>query len=111
MSKVFQVLNGFCYWDATLVHPTLKCTDGVYTPDIKFVDTPDYVREGWGYDETKEGDARFIEPTPPLGWLYDRATGTFYEDPNYVSPAPDPDPSEMEEALNILGVQTRETDT
>ena len=82
-----------------------------YPPTIQFVEVPDYVREGWGYDETQEGDARFIEPKPPAGWLYDRATGTFNKDPNYVPPAAEPDPSEMEEALNLLGVTTRETDT
>lgn len=43
-----------------------------------FVDAPDYVFESWGFDETKEGDARFIKPTPPEGWEYDDATGTFY---------------------------------
>ena len=82
--KVFQVFQGICYWDATILHPTVESTKELYAPDIVFVEAPDYVREHWGYDETAEGDARFIEPTPPEGWLYDRETGTFYPDPAHT---------------------------
>lgn len=111
MSKVFQIFGSMCHWNATHIYPNIQSTEGLYAPNIEFVEAPDYVHEGWGYDEAQEGDDRFIEPTPPAGWLYDRTTGTFYEDPNYVSPDPGPDPSDMEEALNILGVQTRETNS
>lgn len=76
--KVFQIVDHFCYYDATPVHPTLADTEGKYPPDVLFVEAPDNVFEGWGYDGTQEGDARFIKPTPPEGWLYDDATGTFY---------------------------------
>lgn len=75
--KIFQILNGFCHYDATPIHPTLEDTVGKYAPDIVFVEAPDYVFEGWGYDETKEGDARFIQPTAPEGWEYNVATGGF----------------------------------
>lgn len=75
--KIFQILNGFCHYDATPIHPTLEDTVGKYAPDIVFIEAPDYVFEGWGYDETKEGDARFIQPTAPEGWEYDVATGGF----------------------------------
>lgn len=75
--KIFQILNGFCHYDATPVHPTLEDTVGKYASDIVFVEAPDYVFEGWGYDETKEGDARFIQPTAPDGWKYNVATGQF----------------------------------
>lgn len=75
--KIFQILSGFCHYDATPVHPTLADTVGKYAPDIVFVEAPDYVFEGWGFDETKEGDARFIKPTAPEGWYYDDATGQF----------------------------------
>lgn len=75
--KIFQILSGFCHYDATPVHPTLADTVGKYAPDIVFVEAPDYVFEGWGYDETKEGDARFIQPTAPEGWEYNVATGGF----------------------------------
>ncbi len=63
--KVIQVLNGFCHWDATTRHPTLESTVGKYAPNIVFVEAPDYVFESWGFDETQEGDARFIQPEPP----------------------------------------------
>lgn len=76
--KVFQIFNGLCHWDATSTHPNLEHTKNHYSSDIVFVEAPDYVFEGWGYDATQEGDARFIKPTPPDGWLYDDTTGTFY---------------------------------
>ena len=76
--KIFQIVDNFCYYDATAVHPTLADTEGKYPPDILFVEAPDKVFEGWGYNPDAEGDARFIKPTPPEGWLYDDATGTFY---------------------------------
>lgn len=75
--KIFQIEYHRCHWDATPVHPTLADTVGVYAPDIVFVEAPDYVFEGWGYDETQEGDARFIKPVPPEGWTYNDETGAF----------------------------------
>lgn len=78
--KVFQIVNGFCYYDASRLHESVaSIPEGLYPPNLLLVDAPDYVREGWGYDATQEGDDRFIEPTPPEGWAYDRDTGTFYE--------------------------------
>ena len=75
--KVFQILGNLCHYDATPIHSTLEDTVGKYAPDIVFVEAPDYVFEGWGYDETKEGDARFLKPTAPEGWYYDDVTGQF----------------------------------
>lgn len=77
--KIFQIVNNICYYDATPVHPTLKSTEGKYPPDVLFVEAPDKVHEGWGYDPTQGGDNRFIQPTPPAGWQYDEDTGTFYQ--------------------------------
>ena len=77
--KIFQIVNNICYYDATPVHPTLESTVDRYPPDVLFVEAPDIVREGWGYDPTETGDARFIRPTPPEGWQYDDETGTFYQ--------------------------------
>ena len=76
--KVFQILGGFCHWDASNQFPSLQDTVGKFAPDIVFVEAPDNVREGWGFDETLEGDARFVRPVPPEGWEYDDETGTFY---------------------------------
>ena len=75
MSKIFQIVNGFCHWQTPFT--SLEETAG-FPKDCIFVEAPDYVNEQWGYDETQEGDARFIHPEPPEGWAYDEDTGTFY---------------------------------
>ena len=100
--KIFQILNGFCHYDATPIHPTLADTVDKYAPDIIFVEAPDYVFEGWGYDETQKGDARFIKPTPPDGWLYDDTTGCFKE----INQSKDDSPSvSTEEEIKALRSQ------
>lgn len=80
--KVFQIESGFVHWDATREFPTKESTVGYFHPDVLFVEAPDYVFEGWGYL-----DGEFIKPTPPEGWLYDDATGTFYQE-GYEPPKP-----------------------
>lgn len=76
--KIFQILGGFCHWDASRVASSIDECEKRFAPDMVFAEAPDYVFEGWGYDPYAEGDARFIKPTPPEGWLYDEDTGTFY---------------------------------
>jgi hypothetical protein len=95
--KIFQVFafpgttDYMCHWDATSKFPTLESTAGRFAPDILFVEAPDYVFEGWGYDPAAGGEARFIKPSLPqpeswtdettgqnYHWVYDDATGTFY---------------------------------
>lgn len=73
--KIFQIFNGFCHWHTPF--KSLEETKG-FPKDCIFVEAPDYVQEQWGFDETKEGDERFIHPEPPEGWAYDDETGTFY---------------------------------
>lgn len=105
MSKVFQIYQGFCHWECTGLYNTVAAIPkGTYPENDLFVDAPDYVFEGWGYDETQEGDARFIKPEVPEGWLYDESTGTFY--PEGSSPPSDEESSESEalEACKILGL-------
>lgn len=75
--KVFQILNGFCYYDMTKEFPTLESTKGRFARNIHIVEAPDYVFAGWGYDPDAEGDTRFLQPEPPEGWIYDETTGTF----------------------------------
>ena len=94
--KIFQILDGICYYDATPVHPTLADTIGKYPPDVLFVEAPDYVFEGWGFDETKTGDERFIKPTPPEGWYYDDETGSFQP---INPPEPGPKPETVQSVL------------
>ncbi len=76
--KIFQVIDGLCHWDATKVCPNIETTREKFPPDCIFVEAPDYVFEGWGYDAFREGEDRFLKPTPPPGWLYDTKTGTFF---------------------------------
>ena len=73
--KIFQIFNGFCHWQTPF--KSLEETKG-FPKDCIFVEAPDYVNEQWGFDDTKEGDERFIHPEPPEGWAYDEETGTFY---------------------------------
>ena len=81
--KLFQILNGRCYYHLT--NMILPDTTIYYAPNIEFVEAPDYVFEGWGYDENAEGDDRFIRPIAPEGFEYDENSGTFY-DPNNLPP-------------------------
>lgn len=82
--KIVQIIGNRVHWDATPVHPTWESLDGKYAPNIIFVQAPDYVFEGWGFDWTKTGNDRFVMPEVPEGFEYDPATGTFY-DPNDIN--------------------------
>lgn len=82
--KVFQILNDMCYVQMNC--QSVAELEGKYPPDIKFVEAPDYVNEHWGFCDVDtegnpiEGDARFIHPVAPEGWIYDDDTGTFYSE-------------------------------
>lgn len=76
--KVFQIEADVCYWDATKQFSSVSSTIGYFPSNILFVEAPDYVFEGWGYNEFESGDARFIKPKHLEGWIYDENTGTFY---------------------------------
>lgn len=106
--KIFQIFQGFCHWDATKKHPTLESTIGRYAPDVIFVEAPDNVFEGWGFDETLEGDARFVQPTPPDGWLYDKETGTFYPEKVKEEPSVEEKAAAIEAKIAILQSQLAE---
>lgn len=77
--KVFYISNDIVFH----YHPEYTSAAEAaqyFHPSFLFVDAPDYVFEGWGYDPDATGDDRFIKPTPPEGWLYDDGTGTFYQE-------------------------------
>lgn len=82
--KVFQVIEYICFSDMTDDFPTVESTVGYFTPETLFVEAPDYVFEGWGYDPDETGDNRFIKPIPPEGWLYDDESGTFYREKDLI---------------------------
>lgn len=73
--KIFQIYEGFCHWDATQTVGSLENTKKMFPPTDLFVEAPDYVFEGWGYDKLT---GEFIKPNVPEGWHYDDATGTIY---------------------------------
>lgn len=75
--KIFQIISALCWWDATATVHSLDEAKEMFPPDCLFVEAPDYVFEGWGYDEHEKGDARFIRPEVPDGYEYDEGTGTF----------------------------------
>lgn len=66
--KIFQIVNGFCHWKTP--YQSVAEVVGKYPPDCLFVETPDYVFEGWGYD-----NGQFIQPMPPEGWVYSPELG------------------------------------
>lgn len=78
--KIVQIENGFVHWDATRDVPDLDWAASHYAPNIVFVEAPDYVFEGWVFDENAEGDARFVKPDAPDGWTYNENNGTFSEE-------------------------------
>lgn len=63
--KVFQIIDGFCHWDASAVLRRAADAEGRFEPELIFADAPDYVYEGWGFDASAEGDERFIKPEAP----------------------------------------------
>lgn len=72
--KIFQIVNNFCHWEASIQFPTMEQIKQAYPTDqLLFVEAPDYVHVGWGYI-----NGEFIKPQAPEGWLYDDGTGTFY---------------------------------
>ena len=73
MSRIFQILHNHCHWLTPF--GSLEETVGKFPPDCLFVEAPDYVNEQWGFDETEIGDARFIKPVAPEGFVYDDETG------------------------------------
>lgn len=78
--KIVLIENNFVHWDASHEVPDLDWAKSHYAPDFIFVEAPDFVREGWIFDETLEGDDRFIPPEAPEGWVYDYETGSFFEE-------------------------------
>lgn len=92
--KIFQIVNNFCFYDMKGIVSSLEETKEMFSPDTLFVEAPDYVFVDWGYNPDETGDARFIKPIPPEGWLYDDETGTFYPEES-VPPSERPSYNEL----------------
>lgn len=62
--KIFEIKDGICCWETAF--ESLEKAEGIFeNTGKKFVEAPNYVFEGWGYDEAKEGEERFIKPEYP----------------------------------------------
>ena len=99
--KVFRIKNNSCWVEVTNRFPTLPATVGRFPPSVIFAEAPDYVREGWGFDASKDGDERFLQPQPPEGWLYDLESGTFYKEGDPVPKVEEPEPTTEEQITDL----------
>lgn len=100
--KIVQIENGFVHWDATRDVPDLDWAASHYAPNIIFVEAPDYVFEGWTFDEELEGDERFVQPVAPDGWVYDVETGAFKPEGFEEKPSIDPLSSIAMDVLDMI---------
>lgn len=76
--KIFLIRNNFVHYDMTPLYSSVEVARSKYPATTQIVEAPDYVFEGWGFNPNENGDARFIKPLPPEGWVYDEKTGTYY---------------------------------
>lgn len=76
--KLFDVVYGEIHTEYTGEYANAEEASKHFAPDIVFVDAPDWVFPGFGFDPSRSGDDRFIEPTTDTpGWVYD-GHGTFW---------------------------------
>lgn len=78
--KVFTIKDGSLFSFVFGISSKTEAEEKLADLGLEFVEAPDYVFGTWGYDETQEGDERFIRPLPPEGYVYDEKTGDFYEE-------------------------------
>ena len=77
--KIFLVRGGSLAEDLTDAFSGITA----FEEGDMLVCAPDRARVGWGFDPAARGpaargDARFLKPIPPPGWLYDGESGTLY---------------------------------
>ena len=68
--KVFEIVGNICHKEYPQ-YTNAKEASQYYSKEIIFVDAPDWVWPGYGYDSNKSGDSRFVRPTLSEGWEYD----------------------------------------
>lgn len=68
--KVCDILGGRIHHLYPEYESAEKARARIY-PGIDFLDIPDWVGEGWGYNPQAEGDERFIAPKLQEGWYWD----------------------------------------
>lgn len=68
--KVVEIVNNRVHRE----YPEFATVDDAYKKHSKsllFVECPDNIQPGFGYDGTKQGNDRFIRPQLSEGWEYD----------------------------------------
>lgn len=70
MSKVFLIVDNHCQREYPEYENAYDASKN-FAPNMLFVDAPDYVWPGWGFDPDKEDDERFVRPELEEGWIYD----------------------------------------
>lgn len=101
--KVFQIVGNICFKDITVLsnHHDLS-----YITALHCEEAPDHVFAGWGFNPDAEGDARFIKPTPPEGWIYNDSNGCF--EPEF----PEPEiPTQLDKIESQVAYTAMMTDT
>lgn len=76
--KLFDVVDNEIHAEYTGMYENAEEASKHYAPNIVFVDAPNWVFPGFGFDPSRSGDDRFIEPTSDSpGWVY-YGNGTFW---------------------------------
>lgn len=76
--KLFQIDGKYVGYEYTGKYGSLSEARKHYAPNIRIEEAPDFVFPGWGFDDSKEGDARYIQPTPGDGQAYNPETGEIW---------------------------------
>ena len=77
--KVLLIKGRFCHEDVTERFASAEAAKRLY-PYCTFVDAPDFVFPGWGFEPDAHGDDRCLRPGVPEGFAYDDSCGCFVPD-------------------------------
>ena len=76
--KLFQIDGKYVGHEYTNKYKSLAEVRSHFASNIRIEEAPDHVFSGWGFDDTKQGDDRFIQPTPGDGQAYNPDTGEIW---------------------------------
>ena len=79
LMKVFEIAYGHVHRDVSSRFSTAQKASKHFAPNIVFVDAPDNVFPGWGYNPNAVGNARFIKPEVGEGQEYNPETGEVWD--------------------------------
>ena len=77
--KLFQIDGKYVGYEYTGKYGSLSEARKHYASNIRIEEAPDFVFPGWGFDDSKEGDARYIQPVPGDGQAYNPDTGEIWD--------------------------------